>query len=75
MNENRSGSFDPETIELMRAVLDTAWTSLTPAQQAGVSRTLLAERILRAAAQGERDPARLRCRVLMSLAPPELNAV
>jgi len=74
MVRNENGTFDPETIELMRSALDAAWASLTPQQQASVSRTLLAQRILRAAARGERDPVRLRSSALFSVAPPELKA-
>ncbi|MGH6788226.1 MAG: hypothetical protein ACRECC_00920 [Pseudolabrys sp.] len=60
MKAGESAAFEPETIELMRVVLDGAWESLTPYQQALSSRTTLAERILAAAALGERDPVRLR---------------
>jgi hypothetical protein len=74
MVRNENGTFDPETIELMRSALDAAWASLTPEQQAGVSRTVLAQRILRAAARGERDLVRLRARALFSVAPHELKA-
>ena len=74
MDRNEGGTFDPETIELMRSVLDAAWASLLPEQQVSVSRTLLAERILRAAARGERDPARLRAYALFSVVPPTLKA-
>jgi hypothetical protein len=56
--------FDPETIALLRTSLDRAWASLPPGQQAVTSQSLLAERILRAAAQGERDPDRLRARAI-----------
>jgi hypothetical protein len=56
MDRTQGAVFDPETIDLMRSVLDAAWASLLPEQQASVSRTMLAERILKAAAQGERDP-------------------
>lgn len=52
--------FDPETLALLRTTLDRAWASLPASQQAVTSRSILAERILRAAAQGERDPDRLR---------------
>jgi hypothetical protein len=69
MVRNEGGTFDPETIDLMRLALDAAWTSLTRDQQASVSRMVLAERILRAAARGERDPVRLRARALFSVAP------
>jgi hypothetical protein len=52
--------FDPHTVALLRTTLDRAWASLPLGQQAMTSRSILAERILRAAAQGERDPDRLR---------------
>jgi hypothetical protein len=51
--------FDPETVALLRATLDRAWASLPLKQQAKTSRSELAERILKAAAKGERDPERL----------------
>jgi hypothetical protein len=51
--------FDPHTVSLLRVILDRAWTSLSPSRQAGTSRSVLAERILKAAARGERDPDRL----------------
>jgi hypothetical protein len=54
------GNFDPETVSLLREVLEGAWATLSPHQQAQTSRSALASRILRYAAQGERDPIRLR---------------
>lgn len=72
MDRNQYRVFDPETIDLMRSALDAAWASLSPEQQASMSRTILAERILNAAALGERNPARLRARALFSVA--ELKA-
>jgi hypothetical protein len=56
--------FDPDTIALLRTTLDHAWASLEPGQQVVTSRSILAERILRAAARGERDPDRLRAHAL-----------
>ena len=53
-------SFDPETIDLLRRTLDRCWDELRPYQRTTISKTLLAERILAAAAAGERDPVRLR---------------
>ena len=53
-------SFDPETVSLLRKTLDDAWDQLGPEQGAMIRRTLLAERILKSAAKGERDPKRLR---------------
>jgi hypothetical protein len=52
--------FDLETVALLRETLDDAWSCLAPEQQATTSRTVLAERILKSAAKGERNPERLR---------------
>jgi hypothetical protein len=51
--------FDLETVALLREILVDAWACLQPEQRATTSRSLLAERILKAAAQGERDAERL----------------
>ena len=61
-------SFDPETVSLLRKTLDETWAGLTPVQRALSSRTLLAERILKSAAKGERDAERLRDAALMLFA-------
>jgi hypothetical protein len=60
MNGAEVGSFAPETITLMRTILHEAWDELPPKTRVGLSKTFLAEGILRAAAQGERDPTRSR---------------
>ena len=60
--------FDRDTVTLLRTSLDGAWASLPANQQAVTSRSILAERILRAAARGERDPDRLRALALSDLA-------
>jgi hypothetical protein len=66
----REGAFyDPETITLLRSVLDAAWNSLSPTQQARTSKSHLAERMLKLAARGERDPARLRVRAIVEVIP------
>ena len=52
--------FDSKTVALLRQTLDDAWDSIRPAQQAGMLKTTLAVRILSSAADGERDPERLR---------------
>ena len=52
-------SFDRETVTVLREILDEAWARLQSAQQATMLKTTLAERILRCAAQGERDRQRL----------------
>jgi hypothetical protein len=56
--------FDRDTVALLRTTLDRAWDSLPAGQQAVTSRSILAERILKAAAQGERHPDRLHARAL-----------
>jgi hypothetical protein len=48
-------SLDPETVTLLRETLDDAWSCLRPEQQATMQKTALAVRILKSAAQGERD--------------------
>jgi hypothetical protein len=59
MEGTRGPLFDPETIAILKGVLDEAWSCL-PAGQTAVTQSLLAERILKAARDGERDPDRLR---------------
>ena len=56
--------FDRKTVDMLRTTLDRAWASLPPSVQARTSRSVLAERILKAAAQGERDPDRLVARAV-----------
>jgi len=60
----RSEYFDAETVAILRATLDRAWASLPPSQRVRTSRSVLAERILKAAAKGERDTDRLRAYAL-----------
>ena len=59
MEGKETAYFDLQTVALLRETLEDAWACLRPQQRATMSRTLLAERILRSAAQGERDPERL----------------
>jgi hypothetical protein len=58
---------DPETIALLRETLDDAWACLPPQQQATMQKSTLAVRILKSAAQGERDRKRLRDAAMMDL--------
>ena len=60
--------FDLDTVLLLRETLDDAWACLPPQQRATMSKTLLAERILKSAAAGERDPERLVNAALMAVA-------
>jgi len=48
------------TVELLKTVVKEAWVSLTPEQRKGVHRSDMAAAILQKAAQGERDPAKLK---------------
>ena len=50
---------DLKTVTILREVLEDAWYSLGAERQAMMSKTVLAERILRSAAKGERDRKRL----------------
>jgi hypothetical protein len=60
--------FDLETVSLLRETLDDAWECLHAEQRATASKTLLAERILKSAEKGERDPRRLLDAALMAAA-------
>jgi hypothetical protein len=64
---NEPVNFDLKTVALLRDVLAHAWACLPPKQQATTSRTLLAEGLLKSAANGERDPERLRDAAFIAL--------
>jgi hypothetical protein len=66
--------FDLETVSLLREVLDNAWALLPMEQRASMSRTILAERILKSAAGGERDPIRLLEAAVMDFAADDVSA-
>jgi hypothetical protein len=61
-----TGVYDPETIVFLRTILEEAWVTLPPARRAQMPKSEMAERILRRAAQGERDPTRLRAAALLA---------
>jgi hypothetical protein len=65
MDPGKPAYFDLETVALLREAVEGAWASLRPGQRETMSRGLLAERILKSAARGERDPLRLRDAALM----------
>jgi hypothetical protein len=58
--------FDIETVLMLRETLEDAWACLRPEQRAATSKTILAERILKSAASGERDRERLLDTALMA---------
>jgi hypothetical protein len=66
MKNTEGMRFDPETIEVLKTALEDTWASLTPHQQRVLLKTQLAERILAAAADGERDPGRLRALAMVA---------
>ena len=53
-------TLSPDTLKILQSVLEDIWDSLRPEERARTTKTLVATRILKAAAQGERDPIRLR---------------
>lgn len=59
METKQQAYFDIDTVLLLREALVDGWACLRPEQRATTSKTLLAERILKSAAEGERDPERL----------------
>jgi hypothetical protein len=56
--------FDPETISMLKAVLDEAIADLPPNQKTQSQKSLLASRLLELASNGERDPFRLRTAIV-----------
>jgi hypothetical protein len=60
MKRLEDGAYDPETVNLLREVLDETWEELSPKQKARTQKSDIALRILRLAMRGERDPVRLR---------------
>jgi hypothetical protein len=55
-----SSTYDPATVQLLRTVLDEAWSALAPHYRKKISKSHMAEYVLRHAANGERHPGRLR---------------
>jgi predicted subunit of tRNA(5-methylaminomethyl-2-thiouridylate) methyltransferase len=59
--------FQPELIELMRAVLDDATAMLPEAKRTSSMKAEIASHILESAANGERDPIALRATALSAI--------
>ena len=74
-------AYDPETLNVMRDALDQAWALLPQERKSKFLKVDMADRVLRKAAVGERDPAALRAAALMGTGidgqidhpPPELS--
>jgi hypothetical protein len=65
---NATGAiFQPELIELMKAVLDEATATLPEAKRTSAMKAEIASNILACAAKGERDPAALKMAALLAL--------
>jgi hypothetical protein len=61
----REAVFQPDEIKLLRSVLDEAAIILPKAERTSAMKARLASRILAAAANGERDPNKLRIAALV----------
>jgi hypothetical protein len=59
--------FQPELIELMKAVLDEATMMLPEAKRTSAVRAEIASHILACAAKGERDPAVLKMNAVLAV--------
>jgi hypothetical protein len=65
---NATGAvFQPELIELMKAVLDEATAALPEAKRTSAMKAEIASNILACAAKGERDPAALKMSALLAV--------
>jgi hypothetical protein len=58
------GAYDPETLTILRKALDDAWSLLSDERKALIRKSDMADRILRQAENGERDPIKLRAAAL-----------
>ena len=63
----RGAVFQPELIELMKAVLEEAATTLPEATRTSVLKAEMASGILACAAKGERDPGTLKMAALSTV--------
>jgi hypothetical protein len=60
-------SFQPEVIELMKAVLDDATAMLPEAKRTSAVKAEIASHILASAAKGERDPVALKMGAVLAV--------
>jgi hypothetical protein len=63
----KGASFQPELIELMKAVLDEAAMTLPEAKRTSAIKAEIASHILACAAKGERDPVVLKMNALLAV--------
>ena len=62
-----NGAFDPETIAMLRDVLDEAYAAIPKSLREPSIKTELAAVILKKASAGQRDPTRLRTQALAEI--------
>lgn len=62
--------YDPETLNLLRIALDQAWLRLPDNRKTTALKSEMAQRILRKASEGVRDPIRLQAAALAAAARP-----
>ena len=67
MTQRSGAAFDPKTINLLKKVLADAERTLPAQRRSSEVRVKLATGILKAAAEGERDPVRLRAAGLVAV--------
>jgi hypothetical protein len=67
MEKAKPAYYDLKTVATLREAVEEAWLSLPLQKRAVTSRALLAEPVLKLAAQGERDLYRLRDYALMAV--------
>jgi hypothetical protein len=65
MFQSAGAHFGPDEIAAMDAALSAAWASLPADRQTEAGRLAMAQRILKAAVRGERDPMRLHAAALI----------
>jgi hypothetical protein len=63
----KGASFQPELIELMKAVLDDAAMTIPEAKRTSAMKAEIASHILACAAKGERDPVVLKMNALLAV--------
>jgi hypothetical protein len=68
MQADQPAYFDLKTVLFLRETLEDAWACLRPEQRATIAKSVLAERILKTAAKGERDHEKLVEAALTALA-------
>jgi hypothetical protein len=75
MRRPEAGAYDPETVNLLREVLDEPWERFSPEQQARPQKSDVALRILRLAMRGERDPVNLRTSAVIEVVKSSTTTV